>query len=272
MACARPISILTSQGPIKAACKQCLNCRIMRQSGMVARCLLENATSTYSMFSTFTYANAPAVGDYADMRQFMKKLHRHEKYHYDSRKIRYLSVGEYGSKSGRFHFHSLLFHLPHPDMGPTLTELWQHGHSYHGTVTQQSIRYTARYTLKFESKGEESCTGWSKKPPLGANGIRSIARLMRSDPKQRYGPPNSRTAPCTIQIQGRCYPLPRILQREFMREFYLDETWKHDASVAAAHLEYLTQMKLGDPIEADRNLQNYKNTFWETVRLNYGTF
>ena len=70
--------------------------------------------------------------------------------------IRYLGCGEYGHKTGRFHFHGLLFDgLTHLSQ-TCLTKLWPHGFVYIGTVTPASIRYTARYTLKFETKGKES--------------------------------------------------------------------------------------------------------------------
>lgn len=271
MACRNPISIEGKMGPIQVACKQCLNCRIHRQSALTARCLLENATSFSAQFLTLTFAKEPEIADYSVFSQYFKRLHRKEQYHCGSRMIRYLCVGEYGSKTGRFHGHALVFNTP-PELVASLTEQWPHGFVHIGTVTPGSIRYTARYTMKFETKGEEAMAGWSKKPPLGSLGIRSIARYMRDDPRNRYARSIPPQGPNTIQLQGRSYPLDPIMTREFMREFTSRHDWQKEPDALEAHWSYLNTMKNGDPLESARQRSMEKNRFWSTARFSNGTF
>lgn len=268
MACLHPITIATEWGPIQTQCKQCLNCRIAKQSALTAMCLLEDATASTGWFLTLTYREAPEKGEYRDMSLFLKRLRRHESYHYGNQTIRYLSVGEYGHKHGRFHFHSLIWNM-NPNTVDSLTELWPHGFVKAGTVTPASVRYTARYTLKFETKGEESCHGWSKNPLLGTSGTRLIAARMRDDPKKRYDVPQP---PSVISLQGKSYPLARTLRREFMREFLQDEKYDLPTNTLKHAAEYKLECIAGDPTRKEARRQHARNTFLETARFSYGEF
>lgn len=222
------------------------------------------------VFLTLTYANAPEIGDYADFQAFLKRLHRREEHHFGTRTIRYLSVGEYGHKTGRFHFHSLLWNTP-PLLEEWLTGLWPHGFWKAGTVTPASVRYTARYTLKFAHKGQEAVAGWSKKPPLGGPGIRCVARRMADDPKGRYKVERN-NPPRMIQLQGKSWPLSRTLRREFMREYLAEPDWEENSSACTAHLNYQINMRLGDPVAAQRKRQHDRAHFWEKARFSFGEF
>lgn len=263
MGCVSPITVKTKVGNVSVACKQCLNCRIHRQSSLVAAALLEDAVSFSGSFVTLTYANAPDRGDYRDISLFLKRLAEREFRLTGQRTTRYLSVGEYGAKSGRFHYHALLWNTPQKLLD-SLIELWPHGFVCTGTVTPNSVRYTARYTLKFQAKGLEACAAWSKNPPLGSAGVRSIAAYMRDDPKGRY---HCQMAPSTIQLQGRSYPLKPVLQREFMRELTRNNSFELPVSAAAAHLDHQLKLVVGDPVAAQRARQLERNTFWESARL-----
>lgn len=272
MACRSPITINTKYGPQQVRCKQCLNCRILRQSCLAFRCELEHSTWQSGFFLTLTYADAPEKGDYRHMDQFLKRLRERERYHNPTLPtIRYLSCGEYGSKTGRFHYHSLIWNISQKSVD-SLTELWPHGFVQAGPIRKGGIQYVSRYTLKFHAKGKEACVGWSKSPPLGAHGIRALARSMRED--GRYKLPNG-IVPSVIEAatgKGSIGPLDQTMRREFMREWLADETYNLPNGGALPHLEYLHEKKFGDPVEAQRKHQEERNTFWETARAAKETF
>ena len=69
-------------------------------------------------------------------------------------------AGEYGEKSGREHFHVLIYNH-HYDL-ELVQEKWGLGFVYDGTLSQKSIKYVAGYVSK---KGYDPESG--KRPPYG---------------------------------------------------------------------------------------------------------
>lgn len=84
--------------------------------------------------------------------------------------IRYFACGEYGDKSGRPHYHALIFGYDFPDKylwqrqqsgdylyrSPLLEEVWPFGHSLIGEVTFESAAYVSRYVMKkYKGSDEE---------------------------------------------------------------------------------------------------------------------
>ncbi|KAA6326489.1 hypothetical protein EZS27_024414, partial [termite gut metagenome] len=59
-------------------------------------------------------------------------------------------VSEYGTKSGRPHYHMLLFNFPQDyDISRALAYAWPHGFFSVGEVTPASIHYTTKYVLGY---------------------------------------------------------------------------------------------------------------------------
>lgn len=272
MACSVPIPTATQWGLIDVPCKQCLPCRISRQSELTGRCLLENSTAVHSAFWTLTYANPPAVGGYGDFQKFLKRLRKA-----NEAPIRYFGCGEYGSKSGRFHFHALIWNnvrlkewsSPFRDGKVRLhpawaTRLWPHGYSYIGTVTPASIRYTARYTLKFFDQTAEPIAGWSKEPALGAAGMTFIIKRMldRGDTID--------SLPTSISIEGKSYVLGRTMRELTAQvvEFYTGRDIR-PSPLNAVH-SFHEKRVLGDPLVDQARRIAERNTFWESARFSYG--
>ncbi len=122
----------------------------------------ESSLYEKNSFLTLTYddENLPLGGNlhYPDFQRFMKRLRRS----LPSKKIRFYMCGEYGEKTNRPHFHSLLFNHDFNDKEPygktgsgfinytssQLSKLWSHGHAGIGEVTFESAAYVARYCLK----------------------------------------------------------------------------------------------------------------------------
>ncbi len=133
------------------------------------RCVHEASLHEENSFITLTYSDdtLPEGGTLVkqDFQKFMKRLRKE----YDGTRIRFYHCGEYGEKSGRPHYHGLLFGLDFHDKflhttrgdnkvfrSPTLERLWQAGHSEVGSVTFKSAAYCARYvTKKFKGTEEQ---------------------------------------------------------------------------------------------------------------------
>lgn len=264
MPCSAPITISGKWGNHAVACKQCLPCRINRQSGLCLQALFEQRTSLCADFWTLTYKDAPETLDYEDCSLFLKRLRIWNQRQGNPAPIRYLAVGEYGSKSGRAHFHLIVYNslpLPpanSPDRKTLVTKLWPHGFVYIGTVTPASIRYTARYCLKFGEKGREGLAHWSKRPTLGADGMRWLANYMKRRGDQIDEPPTCLT------IEGNKYFVNDAMRRIFMSTIEGDDYEPPRSSLKAA-AEHLLNMRYGDPEAALKAKRRAMIEFYQTA-------
>lgn len=101
---------------IQVPCSKCLICRNRKKNEWAFRATCENVYSqSQPLFITLTYnpRNLPKTGVFKEEIQlFLKrmriKLDRKKIEH----SIRYFAVGEYGSKSGRPHYHLILWNFP----------------------------------------------------------------------------------------------------------------------------------------------------------------
>lgn len=186
-------------------CKKCWRCRKSRVDDYVGRCLAEAATSQRVCVITLTYAPRDDLADKVlhprHFQMFMKQLRN------SGHKVRYLVAGEYGTLTGRAHFHAILFfselvprvwtdpdtgevldrgpvptynpdHLLDPSAsGPFSDEIaqmrmshireWPHGHV---KVDWSSDEKSIRYVCKYLLADDKN-NAWfslSKKPALGA--------------------------------------------------------------------------------------------------------
>jgi len=100
-----------------------------------------------AIFLTLTYSEAHLpVDDGLDARHlqlFLKRL----RFDLEDRKFRYYSVGEYGEKFNRPHYHGIFFGLTPNDRG-LIEGAWGMGMVHIGTVTQESINYVTKYVNK----------------------------------------------------------------------------------------------------------------------------
>lgn len=72
-------------------------------------------------------------------------------------KIKYYGVGEYGSKTMRPHYHSIMFNL-YPDTLNRILDLklWNKGHIQAGGVTHASIDYVCKYVIDRDMDNREN--------------------------------------------------------------------------------------------------------------------
>lgn len=145
---------------MKVPCGQCVGCRLERSRQWAVRMMHEASLHEDNCFVTLTYKDEhlPKYGslDKKAVPDFMKRLRKA----IAPRKVRYFQCGEYGSKSGRPHYHLVLFGYDFPDkvkvesgkaypewVSATLERLWPFGRSLLGSVTFESAAYVSRYIV-----------------------------------------------------------------------------------------------------------------------------
>lgn len=262
MACTSPLHIPTEFGQIKTRCKQCLQCRIVRQGALTLQNLMEFHTSSTSEFWTLTYKEAPETGDYSDFRNFLKRYRSYQTRQGNLQTVRFFACGEYGTKSGRFHYHALLYNVIPPITDRCLTRLWPHGFVRIGTVTPASISYTARYCLKFEEKGRSSHAGWSRRPVLGTDGMKYLASYMA-----RRGD-DVKEIPTYLGIGGRTFPLSTAMREVF------DTEWTRvrgrsipNRSKLYHHFEYKRDIHHPEFTKEQRKIMADRKEFFNSARI-----
>ena len=125
-------------------CGQCAKCLENKRKQWFVRLYEEHKKSQNSAFLTLTYEVEPKNGvNKRDVQLWLKRLRK------DTGKgVKYYAVGEYGSKSGRAHYHALMFHLPlSTDLGLIVQDTWGYGMIHVGKLTESSINYVCKYHL-----------------------------------------------------------------------------------------------------------------------------
>lgn len=141
-------------------CGHCLECVDAKQSQILRRCYLEEASSKHrALFLTLTYddSHLPADGVSIDhIQKFFKRLRSRLSYKYGyNLPLRYCLFSEYGKIYGRAHYHALIFNLD-PTVAGRFTDLihlfeqtWSNGFVYLKHIDNANgIAYTTKYMLK----------------------------------------------------------------------------------------------------------------------------
>lgn len=198
MSCVAPIVVQHPETKLRSevACGQCRSCRLRRKLGWVGRLLLENRDHRISRFITLTYAEDPGVLDYYHFQLFMKR------YRKEFGNVRFFVVGEYGGKTGRGHYHAILFgHAPEVrGFSVSLRKVWDYGFCFDGTVTKDSIGYVAGYCFKENYReGKVPFVRMSLKPGIGMDRIAEMG--------ERASVVGLSAWPSSYSIGGKNYPL-----------------------------------------------------------------
>lgn len=169
-------------------CGKCLGCRNHNALQWAARCMLECKKYVNNVYVTLTYDEEhlpynirhdretfedtfmPSLFQ-RDYQLFMKRL-RKDKAKRGEPSPRYFYCGEYGSNTGRPHYHSILFNCTFSDLkfwcwikgkvkkphyfsgahkaylSDQLSRIWGNGHVLVEEVTYSSIKYVTNYQLK----------------------------------------------------------------------------------------------------------------------------
>lgn len=151
-------------------CGKCNFCLQNRRNAWAYRLSYELRRAKSATFITLTYDNdhvpVKIIGtrpylvlDKTELQSFHKVLKQYQhrllkKEKVSDRKtwkIKYYSVGEYGTAYNRPHYHCILFNL-HPKVKHKLelNEIWTKGTIFFGTVEDASIQYVAKYVIDRE--------------------------------------------------------------------------------------------------------------------------
>lgn len=197
---------------IEVSCRECDHCAATYKNTWVARCMAELQTNPHALAFTLTYADidqpdgstvAPLgamVFRYKDVQNFWKRLRKAGVKKFGKEfQIRYVIVGEKGSRFGRCHYHGVMFsNHPIQKMGEFVGarsagfalkrrldwSIWGHGFVEFQPATRKGMSYALKYILKARmtakrSKGRKregkteylaSSYLWcSKRPAIGAH-------------------------------------------------------------------------------------------------------
>lgn len=138
------LKMATRKDGFQFPCGQCLNCKVNHRRNWVARLLLESCTHAYSVFVTLTFRDTgtPAFLRRSDLKYFYRNL-RH-----DLPEVRHFSVGEYGTRTGRAHYHAHIFSNSRPVDLRDLQKAWPYGSVHLGQTEADSIQYVFGYLFK----------------------------------------------------------------------------------------------------------------------------
>ena len=162
----RPIVFSAADGYtdrlITLPCGKCFGCRLEYSRQWAIRCVHEAQLHEKNAFITLTYNQENLPEDKSiskkELSNFYKRLRKNT-----GAIFKHYSCGEYGDKSGRAHYHGLIFGYDFPDKrlvkytksgdplyrSEILEKAWQNkGHVYIGSVTFESAAYVARYIMK----------------------------------------------------------------------------------------------------------------------------
>lgn len=140
--------------PIQVPCGKCLPCLMSKRTDWAFRLQQEYKYSKSACFVTLTYDQKHMPTDMSlDVRHlqlYLKRLRKME----GKNKIRYYAVGEYGTKSGRPHYHILLFNASQENARLAWRDIKRKpiGMVHIGTVTPASVAYCLKYIVQPEMK------------------------------------------------------------------------------------------------------------------------
>lgn len=220
MLCLMPVRVGLS-GPF--ACGRCDSCLINRKRDWVSRLLLHHCGHHgESAFVTLTYRSdeCPVVCGFdslsrIDCRNFLQRFRR------EVGSFRYVLVGEYGDRTGRPHYHALLWWKKDCDPEELVKRCWPHGFVSVGEVSRHSVQYTVSYVLK----GMTHPFDVSKALPipqfarfshgLGKTAMDELKRCARVNSEGLYSLPRE------FRLDGKVWPVPKYIRRKLEEDGYV---------------------------------------------------
>lgn len=161
-------------------CRKCSECLQKRSKELAVQSVFEARSRPDNCVLILTYDNEHLGEnklDYSHVQEFQKRLRRYVQYTYN-KKIRFLTVGEYGDKKGRMHWHMIVFGWKPEKTAEgmemyyggkfnadprwrsrKLDSLWQRGYVDVDHASDGNIFYVSRYVHKKFVKGMDlDCT------------------------------------------------------------------------------------------------------------------
>lgn len=238
MQCLYPQSKTNDRGKLyEHPCGQCMPCRIRHRQGWAARVLLESMDHPSSVFCTLTYdqANYPVDGNLEkeELQGFIKRLRGR----LGDRKIRYFACGEYGDRTGRAHYHAILFNCDGGDE-KCIRESWKKGYVMVSEMCPAHAEYVAKYTLKKNTWPDSSPDGrvkefalMSRRPGIGCTIVEKLQAASRQGNFRLscYHSSEDQESQTTaifggsLRVSGRLLPIHRYIKDKLRKTEGFDE-------------------------------------------------
>lgn len=218
--CLRPLRL--PQGTV--GCGKCQPCCINKRRVIVARLMLEAREHPASFFCTLTYdeEHLPDGGNLCprDLQLFLKLLRSR----FAPGKVRFYAHGEYGERTGRAHYHVILFcnFFLTADM---VRGVWGRGHVDVKLFTEGAASYIAAYVVAPDVRPDgrhKEFTRQSLRPGIGYG----VAPAIAAECFRSYGLDYivaSADVPSVVRINGKVHPLGDYLRRKIREEAGIDE-------------------------------------------------
>lgn len=207
------------------SCGRCTSCRIRKRQAWTCRLILEAGTHLVSSFVTFTYNNdhvpfergedgAPVVS--------LRKRHvqlLHKRLRRAGHRLRFFTVGEYGNRTGRPHYHSLYFGLDTDTLSTALRATWEHGHVDVKSLINKQCAYAARYTVKKLTSDSDVRLDGTQEPEFSVMSLKpyigklAVPMLVDLNTTRGGAEAIARTGDVArfCRIEGKVYPLDRTM-------------------------------------------------------------
>ena len=275
---------------IQVPCRQCISCRLKKTSSWMLRILHEQQYWETSCFITLTYDQLPMHGSLvkSDLQKFFKRFRKTL-----DGEIKYFSVGEYGEKLFRPHYHACIFGFDFGDrkffkwnkgqpifISEHLAQLWPGGFHSVQSLTADSAAYVARYCQK-KVNGKEAADHYERPDPISSAPVSVLpeyqAQSLGIGKQFCHDYLDEIIANDSITYNGREYPVPEYYDtiiKNVRPDAY--EVMKHDRRVKAEkfhkdmtperlrdrekHLEKKFRAKVR-PLEAIEDTQNETGRF-----------
>lgn len=235
MRCISPLLIRRDGQRNVVPCGKCNFCLQKRRSDWTFRLLQETKVSCSAHFVTLTYdeSTLPFSEDgiptlrKKDYQLFKKRLRKAQAAISDE-KIRYYSVGEYGTETERPHYHSIMFNLVDLKL---VTDAWNLGFVHVGDVSVGSIHYVTKYVINRDEPDsylgrEPPFALMSRRPAIGSNYLDTHTKWHKTA-KRNY-----------TQVNGVISSLPR-----YYKEKIFNSLERQQMALEAIHYSDLNYWK-----------------------------
>ena len=236
MLCITPITLRQKDGFNTVPCGKCYACLNTKRQQWAFRLSYElKQTNFYAVFLTLTYndenipldENGQFCFNKKQVQNYIKQIR-----HLQKSKISHYLISEYGGKTYRPHYHTIMYGIESQQIIEKIQKTWQYGFTYVGTVTPASVNYVCKFHVN--SKGDipdgimKPFSIMSKK--IGASYIPKYKEWHKtSRPQDRY---------YVAQEGGYKTPLPRYFKDKMYN--------KHEKALIRKHYEAT------DPHEAEK--------------------
>lgn len=137
---------------------------------------------------------------------FLKRLRK------AGHKVKYILVGEYGTRTSRPHYHAIFWTTAQPQ---AIDKAWNYGHVYYGSITEATIWYTLKYILN-PRQGDNEIKQKEYAVFSKGIGLSYLTNAMYEYHTADYENPKFDTI-----FEGKKYPLPRYYRKKIFTKYQL---------------------------------------------------